>query len=242
MSDQINQFKADLSLIQSQISKLQQDLDLKEDYIKYLEKEILIWDEELNPLWLEISNLKELLEKVLQNSENKENYINHLEQLLVSFQNKIDNLDEKINNTIEMAQPQRPWRSHTENQAILWNHRIQNATNNIRLYFQRPNIVPTLNSIVDYPNTISETGNLLEQLSIDTYQNLNNRINNAVNQITNLQTQLGALQNDYNLLNQAYRAHKLNYYLLKATFIDKKNCITRLLQKKFASHLLNRWT
>ena len=136
-----------------------------------------------------------------------------------------------------MAHPQR---SHTENQAILRNHRIQQATNNIRLYFQRPNIVPTINGIVDYLNTISQAGNLLEQSAIDTYNQLNNRINNAVNQITNLQTQLGALQNDYNLLNQAYRAHKLNHHLLKATSIDKKRRISKLLQEKFALHLLNK--
>ncbi|CAG8449334.1 3565_t:CDS:2 [Cetraspora pellucida] len=80
-----------------------------------------------------------------------------------------------------------------------------------------------IRSEIDYLNTISEAGNLLEQSTIDTYLHLNNRINNAVNQITNLQIQLGTLQNDYDLLNQAYRAHKLNYHLLKATSIDKKN-------------------
>ena len=79
-----------------------------------------------------------------------------------------------------------------------------------------------MDGIVGYLNSISEAGNLLEQSAIDTYNNLNNRINNAVNQITNLQTQLGTLQNDYNLFNQAYRAHKLNHHLLKATSIDKK--------------------
>ncbi|CAG8629969.1 13699_t:CDS:1, partial [Ambispora leptoticha] len=220
MSEKIKQFKGALLVIQDRVSKLQQDLVLKEDYIKYLEKEILIRDKELDPLRLEISNLKKQLEKVLQNLKNQENYIDYLEKELVFFQNKIDNLDEKINNIIVMAHPQR---SHTENQAILRNHRIQQATNNIRLYFQSPNIVPTLNGIVDYLNTISEAGNLLEQLTIDTYLHLNNRINNDVNQITNLQIQLSTLQNDYDLLNQAYRAHKLNYHLLKATSIDKKN-------------------
>jgi len=84
MSDRMDQFKSALFAIQSRVSKLQQDLDLKEDYIKYLEKEILIRDEELDPLRLEISNLKEQLKKALQNSKNQENYINYLEQLLVS--------------------------------------------------------------------------------------------------------------------------------------------------------------
>ena len=131
-------------------------------------------------------------------------------------------------------------RSHTENQTILRNYRIQQATNNIRLYFQRPNIVPTFDGIVTYLSAIAETRNLLEQSTIDTYLHLNNCINNAINQITNLQTQLGTLQNDYDLLNQAYRAHKLNYHLLKATSIDKKNRISKLLQEKFVLYLLNR--
>ena len=118
-------------------------------------------------------------------------------------------LNEKIKNTIDIAHLQR---SYTENQVILWNDRIQQATNNIRLYFQRPNIVPTFDSIVTYLSTIAKAGNLLEQSTINIYLHLNNYINNAVNQITNLQTQLGALQNYYNLLNQAYRAHKLNHF------------------------------
>src|SRR6185312_10968507 len=115
----------------------------------------------------------------------------------------------------------------------LRNHRIQQATNNIRLYFQRPNIVPTFDGIITYFSAIAKAGNLLEQSTIDTYLHLNNCINNAINQITNLQTQLGTLQNDYDLLNQAYRAYKLNYHLLKATSIDKKNHISKLLQEKF---------
>ena len=94
----------------------------------------MVWDEELDPLRLEISNLKEWLKKALQNSVNQEKYIDYLAKLLVTFQNKIDDLDEKIINTIEMAGVW-PQRSHTENQTIYWNHRIQEATNNIRLYF-----------------------------------------------------------------------------------------------------------
>ena len=42
MSERIKQFKGALLVIQDRVSKLQQDLVLKEDYIKYLEKEILI--------------------------------------------------------------------------------------------------------------------------------------------------------------------------------------------------------
>ena len=72
MSDRINQFNVDLSLIQSWGSKLQHDLDLKEDYINYLEKEIIIRDEELDPLRTEISNLKEDLKKTLQRFESQE--------------------------------------------------------------------------------------------------------------------------------------------------------------------------
>ena len=101
--------------------------------------------------------------------------------------------------------------------------------------------MPTFDGIVTYLNAIAKAGNLLEQSTIDTYLRLNNRINNAVNQIIILQTQLGTLQNDYDLLNQAYRAHKLNHHLLKATSIDKKNRISKLLQEKFVLYLLNRY-
>ena len=50
MGERINQFKSALLAIQNWVSKLQQDLDLKEDYFKYLEKKILARNEELDPL------------------------------------------------------------------------------------------------------------------------------------------------------------------------------------------------
>ena len=53
-------------IIKNHFYKLQQDLVLKEDYIIYVEKEILIRDEELDPLRQEISDIKDRLEKVLQ--------------------------------------------------------------------------------------------------------------------------------------------------------------------------------
>ena len=40
MGDRINQFKTALLAIQSQVSKLQQDLDLKENYIIYPKKNL----------------------------------------------------------------------------------------------------------------------------------------------------------------------------------------------------------
>src|SRR5260363_429084 len=107
-SSKINQFKSILLAIQDRVCKLQQDLVTKEDYINYLEKEISIWDEELDPLRSEISNLKEQLEKTLQNSINQENYIDYLEKRLAIFQDEIDKLNEKIlvlYNNIDMAQP-----------------------------------------------------------------------------------------------------------------------------------------
>ncbi|CAG8658907.1 10757_t:CDS:2, partial [Ambispora leptoticha] len=192
MSDRINQFTAYLSLIQSQVSKLQQDLNLKEDYILYLEKEILIRDEELDPLRTEISNLKEDLKKALQRSESQENYIGYLEK---------------------------------------------------QQYFQSPlTIAPTINGIVDNLNIIFDAGNRFEGLVLQIYPQVNARAIYLENQIANLRTQLGALQNDYDLLNQAYRAHKLNHHLLKATCIDKKKRISELLQEKFALRLVNKWT
>ena len=179
MSEKIKQFKGALLVIQDQVSKLQQNLVLKEDYIKYLEKEILIRDKELDPLRLEISNLKEQLEKVLQNSINQENYIDYLEKWLAIFQNEIDKLNEKIfdlysfSNTMAQS-PGSPRLSLPENQATIQNNRIQREINNIRQYFQSPvTTAPTINGIVDYLNIISDAGNRFERLVQQIYSQAN---------------------------------------------------------------------
>ncbi|CAG8563147.1 1453_t:CDS:10 [Cetraspora pellucida] len=87
------------------------------------------------------------------------------------------------------------------------NHRIQQEVDNIKWYFQSPTtITPTINGIVDYLNIISDAGNRLKRI-----------LTNLQTQIADSQIQLATLQNDYDLLYQAYRAHKLNYHLLKAT-------------------------
>ena len=57
MSSRIKQFEDSLSVIKNQFQKLQQDLVLKEDYIKFLEKEILICDDELDPLRQQITDI-----------------------------------------------------------------------------------------------------------------------------------------------------------------------------------------
>ncbi|CAG8636259.1 21357_t:CDS:1 [Cetraspora pellucida] len=96
MLSRIKQFEDSLFAIKNQFRKLQQDLVLKEDYIKFLEKEILICNEELDPLHQQISDIKSQLKKVLQTSISQEKYIDYLEEQLVVFQENIDTLDEKI--------------------------------------------------------------------------------------------------------------------------------------------------
>ena len=105
-------------IIKNRFYKLQQDLVLKEDYIIYLEKEILIRDKELDPLWQEISDIKERLEKVLQDTKIQENYIDYIEKHLLIFQDENDKLNQKIQalniiypeikNSIDMAYQPRP--------------------------------------------------------------------------------------------------------------------------------------
>lgn len=85
MSSRIKQFENSLFAIKNQFQKLQQDLVLKKDYIKFLEKEILIRDEELDPLHQQISDIKNQLEKAIQTTVSQEKYIDHLEKLLVIF-------------------------------------------------------------------------------------------------------------------------------------------------------------
>ncbi|CAG8540367.1 590_t:CDS:2 [Cetraspora pellucida] len=58
-SETIKKFEASLQIIKNQFCKLQWDLDLKENYIKYLENNILIRDKELNSLQQKISDIKE---------------------------------------------------------------------------------------------------------------------------------------------------------------------------------------
>ena len=69
MSSRIKQFEDSLLAIKKWFWKLQQDLVLKEDYIKFLEKEILIRDDELGPLRQQITDIKKQLQKALQTSE-----------------------------------------------------------------------------------------------------------------------------------------------------------------------------
>jgi chromosome segregation ATPase len=96
MGERIEKFKSALLSIQNRVCKLQQDLVSKEDYINYLEKEIIIRDKDLDPLRLEISNLKKQLEKTIQDSINQENYIDYLEKWLAFFQDEIDCFSRKL--------------------------------------------------------------------------------------------------------------------------------------------------
>ena len=262
MGERIKKFKGALLAIQDRDYKLQQDLLSKEDYINYLEKEIIIRDEDLDPLRLEISNLKKQLEKTIQDSINQENYIDYLEKQLAIFQNEIDKLNEKIlvlNNNIDMAQlPGSPRLSLPENQATIQNNRIQREINNIRQYFQSPvTITPTINGIVDYLNIISDAGNRFERLVLEIYPRANARAINAENRVANLQTQLitlqtqlinsqtqladsqtqlATLQNDYDLLHQTYEAHRTQHNIFKSRELDGR--ITIRTQKRRISELL----
>ena len=168
MGERIEKFKSALLSIQNRVCKLQQDLVSKEDYINYLEKEIIIRDKDLDPLRLEISNLKKQLEKTIQDSINQENYIDYLEKWLAFFQDEIDCFSRKleklyIENTKNLILPteynnnisgfeqelregrdmdQQPGSPRTlslpENQATIQNNRIRREIDNIRQYFQSP--------------------------------------------------------------------------------------------------------
>ncbi|CAG8592163.1 20673_t:CDS:2 [Cetraspora pellucida] len=224
------------------------DLDLKESYIKYLENKILIRDRELDSLRQEIFDIKEWLEKTLRDSESRENYIDYLEKQLVIFQDKIDKLNEKIkililykngndnidsknyNLAIDMAQqPESPRLSLPENQATIQNNRIQREINNIRQYFQSLIIItPTINDIVDYLNIISDAGDRFERLVLDIYPQANacaiyaeNQVADLQTQLTNSQIQLATLQNDYDLLHQAYEAHRTQHNIFKSRELDR---------------------
>ncbi|CAG8790500.1 6884_t:CDS:1, partial [Cetraspora pellucida] len=91
--------------------------------------------------------------------------------------------------------------------------------------------------IVDYLNIISDAGNRFERLVLQIYPQANAQAINAENQVANLQTQLitlqiqlansqtqfadlqtqlTTLQNDYDLLHQAYKAHRTQHNIFKS--------------------------
>ncbi|RHZ80195.1 hypothetical protein Glove_139g142 [Diversispora epigaea] len=72
------------------------DISPTKDYIKYLEKVILIRDDELDSLRQQITDIKKRLQKTLQTSISQEKYIDYLEKQLVIFQENLDALNEKI--------------------------------------------------------------------------------------------------------------------------------------------------
>ncbi|CAG8639423.1 1992_t:CDS:2 [Ambispora gerdemannii] len=86
MSSKIKQFENSLLAIKNRFWALQRDLILKEDYIKYLEKAIIIRDDELDPLRQQITDIKKRLQKALQTSESQEKYIDYLEKQLFASQ------------------------------------------------------------------------------------------------------------------------------------------------------------
>ena len=162
-----------------------------------------------------------------------------------------------------------PRLSLPENQATIQNNRIQREINNIRQYFQSPvTIAPTINGIVDYLNIISDTRNRFERLVLQIYSQANAQAINVENQVANLQTQLitlqtqladsqtqfadlqtqlARLQNDYDLLHQAYEAHRTQHNIFKSRELDgritirtQKSRISELLLESFALKFKNR--
>ncbi|CAG8686126.1 6290_t:CDS:2, partial [Cetraspora pellucida] len=86
-------------------------------------------------------------------------------------------------------------------------------------------ITPTLNNIVNYLNIFSDAGNRLERL-----------LTNLQTQLANSQTQLGTLQNDYDLLHQAYEAHRMQHSIFKSRELDGRITIS-LAQERMAVQL-----
>ncbi|RIB10235.1 hypothetical protein C2G38_2206696 [Gigaspora rosea] len=119
---------------------------------------------------------------------------------------------------------------------------------------QRPiTITPTINGIVDYLNIISDAGNRFERLVLEIYPRANARAVNAENQVMNLQTQLtnlqaqlansqtqlATIQNDYDLLYQAYEAHRTQHNIFKSRELDGRITIQCKTDGAITTHLLN---
>src|SRR5271155_331995 len=87
-----------MSSLESQIQTLRYKLSQAEDYIKYLEKEIIDRDNELEIFRAEVSNLKKRLKKALQDIESRDKDITYLEIQLSEIINNIYILKNRIQN------------------------------------------------------------------------------------------------------------------------------------------------
>src|SRR5260363_216213 len=235
--EELDPLRTKISNLIKQLENVFKESEKRENYIDYLKKQLAFFQNEIDKL-------------------NK--------KILVLYRSEGSLLHNKnSNDTIDIAQqPGSPRLSLPKNQATIQKHRITREVNSIREYFERPiTIAPSLDDIKENLDIISDAGERFERLVLQIYPRANARAINAENRVANLQaqlinlqtkladsqtqladsqTQLAILQNDYDLLYQAYRAHKLNYHLLKATCIEKNKHISELLQEKFVSRLLNR--
>ena len=84
------------SNLESQIQNLRYKLSKAEDYILYLEKEIISRDDKLEIFKVEVSNLKKCLKKALQDIENRNKDIIFLETQLIEINNDVYLLKDRI--------------------------------------------------------------------------------------------------------------------------------------------------
>src|SRR5277367_2226893 len=92
-----------MSSLELQIQTLKYKLSQAEDYIKYLEKELVGRDNELEIFRVEVSNLKKRLRKALQDIESRDKDITYLETQLSEIFNDVSLLKHKIQKLRQMS-------------------------------------------------------------------------------------------------------------------------------------------
>src|SRR5271155_3764078 len=85
-----------MSSLESQIQTLRYKLSQAEDYIKYLEKEIIDRDNKLEIFRVKVSNLKKQLKKALRDIESRDKDITYLETQLSEIINNVYILKNRI--------------------------------------------------------------------------------------------------------------------------------------------------
>src|SRR5277367_1150968 len=89
--------------LESQIQTLRYKLSQAEDYIKYLEKEIIDRDNKLEIFKAEVLNFKKRLKKALQDIESRDKDITYLETQLSEIFNNISLLKHRIQKLRQMS-------------------------------------------------------------------------------------------------------------------------------------------
>src|SRR5271169_3180953 len=148
-----------MSSLEDQIQNLRYKLFQAEDYIKYLKKELIGRDNELEIFRAEVSNLKKRLRKALQDIDSKDKDITYLETQLSKIINDVYLLKYRIQKLRQIS-----------------TSTLTNTQESVEVLFR--NVRADFKYLVDYYR-----GNELDVLQPEELNNLQNKTEDRLNQI-----------------------------------------------------------